>query len=60
MAASGPPADAATARRPGQKPPGGQARNRPEARPELRLGPEALNSYLEYKSIYAGADQLPN
>jgi aldehyde dehydrogenase (NAD+) len=24
------------------------------------LGPEALNSYLEYKSIYASADQLPN
>jgi acyl-CoA reductase-like NAD-dependent aldehyde dehydrogenase len=24
------------------------------------LGPEALNSYLECKSIYASADQLPN
>ena len=24
------------------------------------LGPEALNSYLEYKSIYASANQLPN
>ena len=24
------------------------------------LGPEALNSYLEYKSIYASADQLPS
>jgi acyl-CoA reductase-like NAD-dependent aldehyde dehydrogenase len=24
------------------------------------LGPEALNSYLEYKSIYPSADQLPN